>query len=199
MNANLENKTLGLNNPETHVLTYNRFNTYMVLIFTDLKKAQIYKIPYKNSPHQEIEIVTKIDYQQLFKPFDLDKEIDANFLFKIEDRKYIYVGEKVFSFETVDDIEEYFSETGNNDVKYPYALSKEIIYYMIHQKYITIEEFSNDEMEDEYQYLYKKDSDLKDDNVENDGIVEYGNDFLNCKIIDSQKLSRLYNNLRILT
>ena len=90
-----------MNNPENHVLTYNRFKTYMVLIFTDLKKTQIYKIPYKNSPHQEIEIVTKFDYQQLFKPFDLDKETDANFLFKIEDKKYIYVGDKVFSFETV--------------------------------------------------------------------------------------------------
>ena len=38
-------KTPGLNNPKTHVLTHNRFNTYIVLIFTDLKKAQIYKIP----------------------------------------------------------------------------------------------------------------------------------------------------------
>ena len=42
-------------------------------------------------------------------------------------------------------------------------------------------------MEDEYQYLYKKDSELKDDNFEDDGIVEYGNDFLNCKIIDYKK------------
>ena len=41
MNANLENKTPGLNNPETYVLTHNRFNTSIVLIFTDLKKAQI--------------------------------------------------------------------------------------------------------------------------------------------------------------
>ena len=55
MNANLENKTPGLNNPETSVLTHNRFNTYMVLIFTDLKKAQIYKIPYRISHNQEIE------------------------------------------------------------------------------------------------------------------------------------------------
>ena len=187
MNANLENKTPGLNNPETYVLTYNRFNTYMILIFTDLKKAQIYKMPYKNSPHQEIEIVTKFDYQQLFKPFDLDKETDANFLFKIEDKKYIYVGDKVFSFETVDDIEEFFSETGHNDVKYPYALSKENIYYMIHQKYITIEEFAIDEMEDEYQYLYKRDSELKGDNVKDDSEVEYGNDFLNCKIFNTKQ------------
>ena len=185
MKANLENETPGLNNPETHVLTHIRFNTYVVLIFTDLKKAQIHKMPYRNIPHQEIEIVKKFDYQRLFKPMGLDekthakKETNENFLFKIEDKKYTYVGEKTFTFETVDDIEEYFSESGNKDMKYPFALSKEKIYYMLYQKYITIKELESSKMEDEYQYLYKKDSELKGDNitVENDGIVEYGNDF----------------------
>ena len=38
MNDDLE-KTPGLNNPETHVLTDNRFNCNLVLIFTDLKKS----------------------------------------------------------------------------------------------------------------------------------------------------------------
>ena len=52
---------------------------------------------------------------------------------------------------------------------------------MLYQKYITIEEFENSNMRDEYQYLYKKHSELKDDNV------EYGNDFLNCKIFDSKQ------------
>ena len=147
---------MNANNPETHVLTHNRFNTYMVLIFTDLKKAQIYKIPYRNGHHQEIEIVTKFDYQLLFKPFDLDKETDTNFLFKIEDKKYIYVGDNVFTFETVDNIVEYFSKTGHNDVKYPFGLSDENIYYMLYQKYITTEEFDNSELRDEYEYLHKK-------------------------------------------
>ena len=32
-----------MNNPETYVLTHNRFNTYMVLIFTDLKKLRFIK------------------------------------------------------------------------------------------------------------------------------------------------------------
>ena len=36
-----ELKTPGLNKPETYMLTHNRFNTYMILFFTDLKKAQI--------------------------------------------------------------------------------------------------------------------------------------------------------------
>ena len=63
---NDEIKTPGLNNPETQVLTHNRVNTYRVLIFTDIKKAQIYKIPYRNSPHQEIAIVMSFDYLHFF-------------------------------------------------------------------------------------------------------------------------------------
>ena len=44
-------------------------------------------------------------------------------------------------------------------------------------------------MKNEYQYLYKKDEESKGDNisVENEGTVEYGNDFLNCKIIQSKQ------------
>ena len=34
-------KIPGLNNPETHVLTQNRFNTSRGLKFSDLKKTQI--------------------------------------------------------------------------------------------------------------------------------------------------------------
>ena len=47
---------------------------------------------------------------------------------------------------------------------------------MLYQKCITIEEYESSKMEDEYQYLYKKDSELKGDNI-----VEYGNVFLNCE------------------
>ena len=56
---------------------------------------------------------------------------------------------------------------------------------MSYQKFIPIEEFQNTIEEGEYQYLYKKDSELKGDNItdENEAIVDYGNDFLNCKII----------------
>ena len=87
-----------LNNPETYVLTHNRFNTYIVLLFTDLKKAQIYKMPYRNSPHQEIEKVTNFDYLCLFRPnehtedYHIRKPNDKNFPFEIEDKKYIHAG-----------------------------------------------------------------------------------------------------------
>ena len=175
-----------LNNPETYVLTQNRFITYIHLIFTDLKKAQIYKMPYRNSPHQEIEKVTSFDYLSLFRPnehtedYHIRKPNDKSFLFKIEDKKYIHVGKKLFSFETNDEIVIYSSEHGFNDVKFPFAYGKENIYFMLEQKYIPIQEYENSTMKNEYQYLYKKDEELK-------GVVEYGNDFINCKIIHSKQ------------
>ena len=95
------------------------------------------------------------------------------------------MGENVFSFETDDEIVDYYVECGHNDVKYPFARGKENIYFMPHQKYIPIQEYENSTVKNEYQYLYKKDEELKGDNitVENEAIVEYGNDFITCKII----------------
>ena len=169
------------------MLTHNRFNTYIVLIFTDLKKAQIYKMPYRDSPHQEIEIVMSFDYLHMYGPGENNK--DRNFLFQIENKTNVHVGEKLFSFETNDEIVDYFTEHGNNDVKYSFAYGKEKIYFMAHQKYFPLQEYENWTMKNEYQYLYKKDEELKGDNItdENEDIVEYGNDFINCKIIHSKQ------------
>ena len=127
------------------------------------------------------------DNLHVFGPDENNK--DGSFLFAIEDKKYIHEGEKFFSFETNDEIVDYFSEHGNNDVKYSYAYGKEIIYIMLHQKYIPIQEYQNSIMKNEYKYLYKKDDELKGDNItdKNDGIIEYGNDFINCKIIHSKQ------------
>ena len=175
MNENLE-ITPGLNNPETFVLTHNRFNTYMVLLFSDLEKAQIYKVPYRKSLHQEIEIHLSFDYLHLFGPDG--KAVDGNFLFEIEHKKN-HVGEKIISFETDDEIEGYTVERGFNDAKIPFGHGKENIYFMLHQKNIPLQEYENSTVKNEYQYLYIKDYELKGDNisVENEGIVEYGNNF----------------------
>ena len=181
MSEDLE-KTPGLNNPESYVLTHNRFNTYLVLIFTDLKKAQIYKMPFRNSPHQEIEIVKSFDYLHVFGPDEKNK--DGNFLFEIENRKYVHVGEDLFTFETNDVIEKYFSEHGNNDVKYSFAYGKENIYFMAHQKYIPIQEYENSTMKNEYQYLYKKNEEITNDPEGVD--IVYGEDFLIFKFIHSK-------------
>ena len=170
MNVDL-GKTIRLNSPETYVLTDNRFNIYMVLIFTDFKKAQIYKIPYRNSPHQKIEILMSFDYLHFVRPnehsedYRVRKPHNENCLFEIEDKKFIHVGEKLFSFETNEEIVEYSSERGFNDVNFPFARGKENIYFMLHQKFIPIQEHENSTMKNEYQYLYKKDEIIKGDNI----------------------------------
>ena len=61
-------ETPGLNNPETYVFTHNRFNTYLVLKFIDINKAQIYKKPFRNNPHHEIGILMSFKYLNFFKP-----------------------------------------------------------------------------------------------------------------------------------
>ena len=87
----LDLKTPGLNNPETYILTHIKINNYTVLIFTNFKKAQIYKIPYRKSPHQGIEILTCFDYLDFYRPNN-----NGSFLFKIED-KNIFMWEKNYS------------------------------------------------------------------------------------------------------
>ena len=86
-------KTLGLNNPETYVVTHNRFDNYMVLIFSDSSKGQIHKMPCRVSSHDEIEILMSFNYLNVFQPnehiqdYHSRKTDDENFLFAIEDKK----------------------------------------------------------------------------------------------------------------
>ena len=94
------------------------------------------------------------DYLHVLGPDENNK--DGSFLFEIEDKKYVHVGEKIFRFETNDEITDYFSEHGYNDVKYSFARGKENIYFMAHQKYIPIQEYVNSTGKNEYRYFYKK-------------------------------------------
>ena len=55
---------------------------------------------------------------------------------------------------------------------------------MLYDKYINTKEFENSGMTDEYEYLYNKNKELGGDN----NIIEYGIDFLNCKIIHSKHM-----------
>ena len=85
-------KTPGLNTLETYVLTHNRFNNSLVSIFSDLNKALIYKMPYREGPHHEIEIAMSFNYLILVRPnehsedFYIRKPNDEIFLFQIGDK-----------------------------------------------------------------------------------------------------------------
>ena len=95
------------------------------------------------------------DYLRLFRPnehtedYYIRKPKDEKFLFKIEDKKYINVGEKLFSFETNDEIVKYSSEHGFINIKFPFAYSQENIYFMLHQKYFPLQEYENSMVKNE--------------------------------------------------
>ena len=54
---------------------------------------------------------------------------------------------------------------------------------MLHRNYIHIQEFEASTLKNEYVYLYKKDDEIKGENItdKNEGINDYSNNFLNCK------------------
>ena len=63
------------------------------------------------------------------------------FFFEIGEEKYIYVGEKVFTFETNDIIVKDSLDLGFDDIRFSYAYSEENIYFMLQQKNIPILEY----------------------------------------------------------
>ena len=70
----LDFKTPRLNNPESYVLTQNRFNAFMVLIFSDFNKTQIYKMPHRDGSHHKLEIVKSFNSLNVFKPIDYTED-----------------------------------------------------------------------------------------------------------------------------
>ena len=153
---NLFCRTAVLKNPESHVLTDTRFIIYLVSIFSDLIIGRIYKMPYRDSPNQEIEILMCFNYLNLLKPNEYDEDYyirkpnEENFLLEIEDKKHIYVGENLVSFETKDEIVKCSSEFGFNDND-PFAYGEKTIYFMTHRKFILIQEYETSTEENENQ------------------------------------------------
>lgn len=75
-----------------------------------------------------------------------DPEFDGNtVLLKINNYKYIYIGEIIYEFSTNNDnITEYYSVVGNNDVPYPVAFSDKFAYFMYDKLYLPVEKLFND-------------------------------------------------------
>ena len=77
----------------------------MVFTFTGLGKTQISKMPYRDSSHHENGIHMSFKSLNLVQPnehkedFYVRKPNDKVFLFQVKNIEYVYVGEKVFSFE----------------------------------------------------------------------------------------------------
>ena len=94
-------------------------------------------MPYRNSQNHEIEKVMSFSYLNGFKPnehredFHIRKLNREKFLFEIEVKKLIIVGEKVFTFDTNNKKVKYFLDLGSNDIKFPFAYGEANNYFML--------------------------------------------------------------------
>ena len=97
------------------------------------------------------------------------------------------MGENSVIFEKKDKIVKYFSDIVLNGIRYAFAYGEENFSFKLHRKLIPNQEFATSTDKNESHYSNKKDDDLKGDNItdENESIIEYGNDFKNCKIISA--------------
>ena len=109
----------------------------MVLFFSDLNKAQIYKMLQRDSPHQQTEILMSFKYLSLFKPEEHKQDFlnrgqnDKNFLFEFENNNNIQVAKNVFTIEMSDKVVKNSSTDGFTDKNYSYAYGGEKIYLML--------------------------------------------------------------------
>ena len=150
-----------MNNPETYLLSHNRFIGNLVLIFVDKKKAQIFTFPNRVDEHDVIKLIIDFQYKRLFRPnkhlerYHITKPKDESFLFKIGYRKYLYVGESIFSFTTNSNITKYGLNYGYNDIKFAFAYDQTNIYCMLEKKYEPNSQYKKSTFKDEYSYFYR--------------------------------------------
>ena len=89
-------------------------------------KATVYI--YRNVP--DCPLVKRYgNVEHVFIGTNLGTHFGNTILLKIEDHKYVYIGEWVVEFEIEDEIVEYHSYIGSNDVPYPVAVGKENVYF----------------------------------------------------------------------
>jgi hypothetical protein len=82
------------------------------------------------------------------------KEAEGNSLLLRDASKYIYIGSEIYQFESIkgDTIEKYYSDIGNSDVPYPYAVGNTHIYIMLDK--VAVEKSFFDMKGDIYQQYY---------------------------------------------
>lgn len=85
--------------------------------------------------------------------------IGNSILVKTNDNNYYFIGHVIFKFTTENEIINYVSEVGNNDVPYPYAVDSEGKYYLMIED-IILEKITDEFKTNPYDSYYR--IDLKD-------------------------------------
>jgi hypothetical protein len=67
--------------------------------------------------------------------------------------KYVYIGKEIYEFSTNDVISKFYSDLGNSDVPYPYAIGEKYVYIMLDK--VAIEKTLFNMKEDIYKQYYE--------------------------------------------
>lgn len=86
-------------------------------------------------------------------------------LIQVSKYEYIIIQENIVKFETTEEIIEYISPVGNNDVPYPVAYSKNNIYFMLDNVYIPKNNFKTEINVQNAEQLYSDFYDYKGDKI----------------------------------
>ncbi len=124
----------------------------MVFIVVDDKQYKHY------SPLKTFNGVTKVFVGKDTNP-EPDRHDGNSILIQLQSgTKGIFIGFEIYEFELFDEIVDYISPIGNNDVPYPYAIGTKGIYLMIEDVYITFNEYIMNEIKsgvkDPYRLYY---------------------------------------------
>lgn len=79
-------------------------------------------------------------------------------LLQLSKQMYVYIGSEIYKFRSRDQIKQFISPVGNNDVPYPYALGTNFCYFFIYATKIAFSPFmKSDEFNDHaYSYYYNQ-------------------------------------------
>ena len=123
---------------------------YLLLVFTNEKRAQIYSYPNIENKNKQIKLLIEFTYQKLYKlhnyKFNKPNMIPQRdrFLFRISDKTYIHIGKNVFTFNSNSEIIKYEADIRND----------KFLYNLVDYKYTPIEKYKKSKQKNEYDYFY---------------------------------------------
>jgi hypothetical protein len=127
----------------------NNGSTVFIAYVKPGSKIEVYTNLYREDRELEPDKkVLDVSYSKLFLGDNLlndpyygkkGKLIGNSLLIQTGKNKYVYVGSEIYSFETKEDIKEYYSPIGNSFVPYPYAVGETLTYFMLDKETIPNE------------------------------------------------------------
>jgi hypothetical protein len=94
------------------------------------------------------------------RPAEADFFKGNSILLHVSSNKYIHVGTSIYEFQMDDEVEQYFSMVGRNDVPYPVLLGTENVYFMLEDDHSYLPrdmlpaDLTKTQWEDCYTYFY---------------------------------------------